>query len=831
MSTLNAYRRPLSPFARLGAAVLCLSLFLVSLLVFPGATLEVQAQDSECTPSDCVTNVTVEPTSRTPAARTGYEVKFVTPKALAPHTDGIVMVLHEDIGVPPAIAPPLVRINVMGDEARRGIASAVEMNNQDDPRRPTTLTIYPVIAGATEGATPQPIPVNATVTVTFNKNAGISNPTEGGAYSWTVATSQDPTPVPAQHPDPDVRDAFRRVELDARHTGKELNGLLVDWEIQLSHEVAHRGEEVTAIGRGYKNGTTLTFWRDANFDGIRDPNEGTLCQVLVEDNDIGFCTFTVSKPLFARVYGDCNIANSGTSESHVWVASANADCNFINAADGQNHTSILEINEEVVEEGSVAHLSQALKLEGELVAEVGPSRRLTVQMRDFPDGEIEKLELGGVPIDLGKLPSTTVPESGGLYFTVDLPGATRRGYQSLLVVVHHVDAAGHDDLHEVSTIIWVEPNAIVSVFPESVVANQRISLKGQGFIVSEGPDEIARINFNGHVIDFSRVNGGDGPAPIDSNGNWFGYVDLPINQATTRPGTSKLEITDNHGRGGTVEVTVPPREVTVSPLWGRPGASVKVTGKGFPGRNGNGSSVNLQILYESSAGYAVTSAETDTSGNFSGEIRVPLRTPSPSSNFVKVVFPDDDGIQVTTIARHEVPGATVRLTPGAGPPGTPIKLIGTGFRQFANVNSATIGSIDVTPGRSVITDANGDFSFTFLVPGIGTGRQVIEVSVAGVTASSTLDISLSGVALGTPTPVAEAVKNLGDNFVRSFHFDNDAKSWRFYDPSLAEHSDQRFMVAGETYLVLVRENMEVILNGRTRQLTCYQGNCWNQIVW
>ena len=109
-----------------------------------------------------------------------------------------------------------------------------------------------------------------------------------------------------------------------------------------------------------------------------------------------------------------------------------------------------------------------------------------------------------------------------------------------------------------------------------------------------------------------------------------------------------------------------------------------------------------------------------------------------------------------------MPGPTVQLSAAAGPPGTEITLTGTGFRPFTNVNSATIGTIEVTPGGSVITDAQGDFTFDFLVPGIGVGRHVVQVAVAGLTASAPFDIAPSGVAPGTPTPAAEALENLGE---------------------------------------------------------------------
>ena len=621
--------------------------------------------------------------------------------------------------------------------------------------------------------------------------------------------------------------------------GAANTGLLVDWEIQLSHEKVHRGEEVTVIGRGYKNGTTLTFWRDENFDGVRDRDEEMLCQVNVEKNDIGYCTFTVNKPPFAGIFGECktvavngNATNGTKGSAEARKAADNANCNFINGVDGLNHSSIWVRDDDQTGDYTLDHLPQVLELEGYLAADVGASRRLSIQMQDFPEGELTALDIGGVAIDPKTLRSNMIPASGSLHFTVDLPGGVRRGYQSLRVEVTWKDTDDTEKKYEVQTVLWVEPDAIVTALPGQVLANQRIHLEGRGFLVKGSSGAVASINIGGYFLDLAGVNGGEGPAPIDRHGNWRGYVDLPINAATTTPGTKELRIVDRQGRGGTVEVTIPPREVTVAPIWGRPGSIVTVTGKGFPSRNDNGSNVNLRIRYQSSVGYAVASAEADGSGNFSGEIRVPLRTPAPSSNFVTVAFVDDDGTRVITTARHEVPGAAITVNPEAGPPGTPVSLAGQGFRKFTKVNSATIGALDVTPGGTVTTDANGDFSLTFLAPGVGVGSQTVRVTVAGVTASAPFHLSPSGVAAGTPVPVAEALEGLGDKLLRVFHFNNDSKVWTFYDPELAEDENtQHVMITGETYLVLVRETVGAILNGQTRQLTCHQGNCWNQIIW
>ena len=84
---------------------------------------------------------------------------------------------------------------------------------------------------------------------------------------------------------------------------------------------------------------------------------------------------------------------------------------------------------------------------------------------------------------------------------------------------------------------------------------------------------------------------------------------------------------------------------------------------------------------------------------------------------------------------------------------------------------------------------------------------------------------------GEPPRRQLGVANLGNRFVRSFHFDNDTKTWEFYDPAAGDASTQDNLISGESYWVLVTETTEAILNGKTRQLTCVRGNCWNLIVW
>ena len=106
--------------------------------------------------------------------------------------------------------------------------------------------------------------------------------------------------VNANHPEGGVREAFRLASAEGEDTG-----LLVDREIQLSRQEASRSQSVTVTARGYREGRTLTVWRDANIDGQRDPSERVLCEVVVASTGTGRCDFTVSVPPFAGAFGEC----------------------------------------------------------------------------------------------------------------------------------------------------------------------------------------------------------------------------------------------------------------------------------------------------------------------------------------------------------------------------------------------------------------------------------------------------------------------------------------------------------------------------------------------
>ena len=203
-------------------------------------------------------------------------------------------------------------------------------------------------------------------------------------------------------------------------------------------------------------------------------------------------------------------------------------------------------------------------------------------------------------------------------------------------------------------------------------------------------------------------------------------------------------------------------------------------------------------------------------------MRIPTTAAIPSTNSVKVEFREDEnGVKVVTTVAHEVPEGIVGLSETSGGPGSTVTVNGEGFKSFVPISLVKIGTLDVTPAPKPATDGNGMMSFDITIPGLDVGIQTIEVHVGRTTSSTGFTVTESGVNPGDIKEVGPALKDLGDNFVNIWHFNNDTKAWSFYDGQ--EGSDLTHLITGETYLMQIKSTVEVILNGDTRNLTCVGG--------
>lgn len=730
---------------------------------------------------------TLEGDSSTPGSNTKYTITF---QADADRTSGIddIVVEMEDYGFPSRIDAEDVSIRVVGAYDKDG---NIDNSIMSDAYRTVVATPADVSVDGEELTITlknaaddfvDEIKEGYEVTIVIRQSAGITNPTEPGDS------------------------AGASVEWGSQEFTTTEQTILR--KVTLSEEDGGRGDMVTATGKGFKNGTTLTFWLEDPSEapnGMQDSDEFVLCSAEVNSDDVGSCDFEVTNPPFL------------------------GGNNYINASDGRNQTDERDYpaDYDTVEAGDDDR-------QFELTASVSvapdggsPGEVILVQLTDFPVNSAIDEVLLARSIKLGV--GGTTDSTGSANFKITIPDNAPEGLQDLRITVGDVDD---------NTNITIS-GPTVDATPSEVVANQRVSLVGTGFNPrarvccgdQEGDDTAdPSISIGGYVIPDEFINGGD-PVRVDNGGNWSAAVDLPLNSATTAEGSREIRVTDSEGRTGKLTVSVKAREVTITPDTGRVGTMAVVRGENFPSKNDDGESFNVVVIYDAGNNKQTTvTAVPDASGRFETDLRIPTTAGIPSTNTVKVEFEDSDGVNVVTTVTHDVPEGAISLSQTSGAPGAVVSVSGVGFKAFVPVQEVKVGAIEVTPSPTPSTDAQGGLEFEITIPGLDTGIQTIEVQVSGTTASVGFTVT-GGSGRGAATPVMEGASNMGDNFVRSFHFNNDNKEWTFYDPDAGDASSQEHFIAGETYWILINESQEAILNGETRNLTCVGGNCWNQVVW
>ena len=642
--------------------------------------------------------------------------------------------------------------------------------------------------------------------VVIRESAGISNPTEAKTNGYgPVVTITKPDGTLLVDENWDDEDAPAEVNASPSIV------VTLPWTIKLDEDEGGLGDVITATGLGFKDKTTLTVFVDKPEDdndpktpesehmpdGLLDLGEDVLCQETVDGDDTATCEFTVTHPTFQ------------------------GGINYISAVDGRDNKAVSHAK--FLLEQSI----QASPASG------SPGEIMLIQVVDFDGGRmVDRIQLGGLEYcgpnanPYGEIIPCTVGNtdtSGSANFGVTVPNWARSGTQQLKVYIGGKNASTNVDIG----------GPQISVTPGTVQANQRISLVGTGFssneIIGDDDDDVSKITIGGEIISRSRINGGD-DVEVDSGGNWSASVDLPLSEATTADGDRVIRVTDSGGRTGSVIVNIPTREVTITPDVGRVGTIALVSGTGFPSKNDEGRSFNIEIVYDAGNDKTTTvSSVPDASGRFEVQLRVPTTASIPSTNTVKVSFEDEHGIAVVTTVAHEVPEGLITLSETSGGPGSTVNVSGEGFKAFVPVKEVNIGTIEITPAPRPTTDGNGMVSFEVIIPGLDVGIQTIEVEVGQTTASTGFTVTESGIHPGNIIDVGVGLEDLGDNFVNIWHFNNDTKGWSFYDGM--EGSDLTLLITGETYLLQIKSDIEVILNRDTRNLTCVGSNCWNQIVW
>ena len=342
--------------------------------------------------------------SNEPGAGARYDITFTASSDLSAGVGQITIEL-EDFGFPTTVEPS--HISISGTCYSESSNERVSCSAPDAYRAwapPATVEVS--VAGESLTLTvgdmnPQTdqsdnIQTGDLVDVLVLQAAGITNPTEGGDYAAVITNNQNDTEITT-----DEFTVLFWVELskeDVSHYGGSVQG--------------PRGTTVTATGKGFKNGTSLSFFLDTNFNGMLDPGEILLCQVAsVGSDDTGSCDFTVQNPPFSP------------------------DENYVNAVDGRGQRGYW-----------TAHDRQTFRLLPSITvtpAGGAPDENILVQGYDFPPGQITQVELARQVLDISDIilgdnirataTTLTVGSNGELSFVLEIPHGAAEGVQNLQV--------------------------------------------------------------------------------------------------------------------------------------------------------------------------------------------------------------------------------------------------------------------------------------------------------------------------------------------------------------------------------------------------------------
>ena len=748
-------------------------------------------------------------------------VKFETSMFLA-IDESITLEVSDDFGVPSSIRASDVSISGMGAESATATASPesasprsviVETDSVAE-RYVITLNIGNMDDSA-DRETDKGLAAGP-VTVVFRQGAGLTNRTEGGSDDWFVKTSQE-----------DLLDSLPMT--DDYDEGQIPKVYTVPHTISLSSYADSRGEEITAIGKGFKNGTTTRFWRDADNDGTRDTNETVLCDAVANGDDIAECKFTLFAPPFKPGFGPAG------------------NMNYVNAIDGRGKTATMPLKRIELEPSISVNPKRGI-----------PGDSINIQLHDFQTGDmVTRIEFartvdicGG---DSGKTCQSigatgSVGDNGTLSFSFNIPTTVTPGAQDLRVHTEN----GNDN-----TTFTVGAGEL-QLSATNVLPNQRISISGSGFTKSSnqnpayigdpgGEDNscvedtggnriIGTVTLDGDQIPWPRINDGDG-IEVTSGGTWSAPVDLPISASTTSSGTRELKIIDCRGGVATIDLTFAEREVTMTPAEGGVGTEVVITGKNYPVSNDDGSDIEVEVEYDADVDIDDDDAEPDALGNFTVILEVPEDAGIPSNNTVSVKFHEDDGSEVLDTFTHRVPQGTVSFSATRGAEGSSLTITANGFARYTRVDLVEFGDREITPTPNPSTDTNGNSEFTVSIPGSDPGIYIIRVEIDTVVATSTFTVvSGSGAAdASIETVLANVISAAALD--RVFRFDNSTKSWEWYisDPAFSASNNLGGLSSGDLVYIKVTEDVTADILGASTTLTCTNAgtdteDCWNLIA-
>ena len=694
--------------------------------------------------------------------------------------------------------------------------------------------------------------VGQTLTMVVTKSAGITNPSEAGTHS--------------------VGYKFLGPTDDADKDGEMGLGTVATYaKIGLSDEDMERGKELTVTGSGFNNGTTASvhvlspapttaqWWNELDckamndviapddmdesddpvmgtspctpYSGLTAAHKASVDAVTSLDSgaaEAGVCQAIIRHGTTAGsalVGGDDKAAVTFEVTSPTFKP---GNVNYICMKDGENRQSSTDVE--------LFKLEPSIRV---IPAAVSSGDTVTVFAQDFPNtgAAFTGLKLGGLDRRVASGASGDgISGDGSATATFTVPGdvrATVRVDATWGSLNSSGDCKAPACYAEDSKIV-ISPSKL-SLSRDAVLPNEDITITGNGFGggANIAVSDITVDNVPVKVDDDSADNG---VVSVSNSGQFVATITMwPDDVKSTNPtlisGTHIIRVRDSLGFRGEALVTIAEPAITVTPEIAGPRDYITITGINWPVDNPqNPLNQAISITVEDSGTRGrIYSAFADNAGRFVVKHRVNRNVAIPSTNQLKAEYKD-----VVKVGSFATPASTIEVIPAEAQPGDMISVSATNLPVYTGADHVKIGGTELDI-RNASTSIDGSITIdNLLVPGLDPGTYSVLLDVNGTIAIGSLTVQPEDTTAGARAELPGATEALGDSLVRVFHFNGVDKSWDFYDPrdEFAELNTLTNLVNGEPYWVLVSEGQEdVVLNNKTRTLTCVGGDCWNQLVW
>lgn len=690
-----------------------------------------------------------------------------------------------------------------------------------------------------------------TLTLVIHKNAGIKNPSEAGTHSIGYSLL-------------DVNENVGNPEV-ALPVGNTYA------KVSLSDDDDDRGKVVTATGSGFKNGvsgsvrvkyyaqgaagatTTVGKWTApaaGSAEGTRgtlsrdgDPDaavadaaavaavksvKGTSYAIAVDDvmNEEETCIDIMRNGI--ELGSGNNIVGSDDRVSIDFTVSnppfGPGKWNLLCMADGTGRLAITDVQH--------FNLDSSITVTPKTVR---AGEQVTVNGFDYPPGAgFGWVRVVGQPVS-GVSNSRAAGDNGRASVDFDMPGALKGTVRVEACWETPGLAEGTDCDGIENTTITVAPSEL-TLSKTEVRANESVIIRGANFSTLSG-DRNDLVSAKIGDANLMPADGNLADIEVSSSGQFsatFAIWSTHSNNPALSPGEHSITIEDAEGFAGSATITIVEPTVSVTPDTAGPRDYVVISGANWPVKNDDGGdTADITITIR---GGGLTdeeeNEEADANGNWSHRYRIPGNVGIPSTLTVQASYGSND---LTQTANFDIRPAELEIAPATVVPGAELTLNAAGFTLYDGNIEVKIGSLNVAVPTGTNTDGQGNINdLVITVPSLDAGVYTVQLKVGGADGTVAIgEVTVLEDDTGGEADLPEALDALGDNLVRVFHFNNSNKTWSFYDPrpEFAELNTLSALSTGQSYWILVNENASVTLNAQARNLTCLNGECWNNLVW